>query len=185
MATRDELIKKASQLAFEYERDFGGCAQCVLAAIKDSVGVVSDDVFQAATGLAGGVGLQGRACGALTGGVMALSSFFGRDYAHFNDLAGQRFITLRMCGQLAEKFKAEFGSPDCFDIQTKIMGQWYNLADPTAKAAFLDAGGHDDKCTMVCAKAAQWVLEILDDEGLLDKDASGGPRGTNPKGLCP
>ena len=170
MANRDALIKKASQLAFEYERDYGGCAQCVLASIRDSVGGISDDAFQAATGLAGGVGLSGRACGALTGGTMAISSFFGRDYAHFNDVEGRRFITLRMCGKLVEKFREEFGSPDCFDIQTKIMGQWYNLADPTEKAAFLDAGGHDDKCTMVCAKAAQWIVEILDEEGLLPKD---------------
>lgn len=174
MASTQDLIQQAAQLAFAYERDYGGCAQCVLAAIRNSAGGISDDVFLAATGLAGGVGLHGRACGALTGGTMAISSYCGRDYAHFNDPEGRRFITLRLCGKLVDKFGREFGSPDCFDIQLKLMGRWFNLADPIEKAAFLSAGGHEDKCTAVCAKAAQWVLEILDEEGLLKNHSHAG-----------
>lgn len=169
MPTKDEYIQQASRLAFEYERDYGGCAQCVLASIKDTVGGISNDVFRAATGLSGGIGLQGRACGALTGGVMAISSFFGRDYDNFADPDGKRFLTTAMCSKLVDRFRAEYGSPDCLDIQTRIMGQWYDLSVPGEKEAFLEAGGHEDKCTEVCAKSARWVVEILDEEGLLPK----------------
>jgi len=169
MASKAELLDKASRLAFEYERDYGGCSQCVLAAIKNSLGTVSDEVFQAATGLAGGVGLQGKACGALTGGAMALGCFYGRDLEHFNDAEGRRFVTLRMVEKLVNKFVAEYGSADCFDIQTKLMGRHFPLALPGMRDLFLEAGGHDDKCTMVCAKAAEWIVDILDEEGLLEQ----------------
>jgi len=168
MTAKSELMTRASKLAFEYERDYGGCSQCVLAAVKGSLGVVSDDVFQAATGLAGGLGLQGKACGALTGGAMALGCFYGRDLAHFDDQAGMRFTTLRMVEKLFNKFKEEYGSVDCFDIQTKLMGRHFPLAIPGMRELFLEAGGHDDKCTMVCAKSAEWIVEILDEEGLLN-----------------
>ncbi len=168
MASTTELMTKASRLAFEYERDYGGCSQCVLAAIRNSVGTVSDDAFKAATGLAGGIGLQGKACGALTGGAMALGCFYGRDIEHFADPEGVRFTTLRMVEKLFNRFKDTYGSVDCFDIQTKLMGRHFPLALPGMRDLFLEAGGHDDKCTMVCAKAAEWVVEILDEEGLLN-----------------
>ncbi|MCL1866695.1 MAG: C-GCAxxG-C-C family protein, partial [Oscillospiraceae bacterium] len=69
------LSDKAAELALKYERTYGGCAQVVLASLKETVGNIGDDVFQSATGLAGGVGRTGHACGALTGGVMALACF--------------------------------------------------------------------------------------------------------------
>ena len=70
-----ELREKADTLAYKYEKKYGGCPQCVLAAVKETVGGISDDVFKAATGLAGGVAVVGAGtCGALSGGVMALST---------------------------------------------------------------------------------------------------------------
>ena len=32
---------------------------------------------------------------------------------------------------------------------------------------FIDAGGHDDKCTSVVGKSAAWVAEILEEAGKL------------------
>ena len=66
---RERLLKEAEQLAYRYERDYGGCSQCVVGAIKNTLGLISDDVFKAATGLAGGVGLTGNACGPLPEGL--------------------------------------------------------------------------------------------------------------------
>ena len=167
MANKNELLEQAGRLGYEFERDFGGCSQCVLAAIRNTAGNIPDEVFKAATGLAGGIGLQGHACGALTGGCLALGCYYGRDYDHFNDPDGIRFNTFRLCEKLVNKFKEEYGSPDCHAIQTKLMGRSYLLSNKGEHTEYIEAGGHDDKCTMVCGKAAQWVLEILDEEGLL------------------
>ncbi|HMB30517.1 MAG TPA: C-GCAxxG-C-C family protein [Desulfohalobiaceae bacterium] len=163
----EELKAKASELAMKYEQEYGGCSQCVLAAIKDTLGGISNEVFKAGTGLAGGIGLTGNSCGALTGGVMALSCYFGRDYEHFPDPEGERFKSFELADKLQAKFEKEYGSSVCKDIQTKIMGRSYDLRIAKEKEEFLEAGGHGDKCPTVCAKAAAYVIDILNEENLI------------------
>ena len=162
-----ETIDKATQLAWKYEQQYGGCAQVVLASLKETVGHIGDDVFQSATGLAGGVGRTGYACGALTGGVMALSCFWGRPYDDFADPARRRTRCLIMSKKLVGKFQETYGSANCHDIHRKIMGRAYDLSDPAEFEQFVKDGGHDDKCPSVCANSARWVLEILNEEGLI------------------
>ena len=76
---REELLGKAYELGFEYEKTYKGCSQCVIAAIQDTLEIREDGVFKAATGLAGGGALTGiGACGGYVGGVMVLSQLLGR-----------------------------------------------------------------------------------------------------------
>ena len=161
------LIDDAAQLAWKYEQRYGGCAQVVLAAVKESLGGVSDDVFQAATGMAGGIGRTGHACGALNGGTMALSCFWGRPYSDFADPGNRRANTLAMSKRLVEKFQNEYGSADCRGIQQKIMGRSYDIGNPQEMEQFIKDGGHDDKCPSVCANSVRWLIEILNEEGLI------------------
>ena len=163
----EELKISASKLAEKYEQEYGGCTQCVLAAIKETIGGISDEVFKAGTGLAGGIGLSGNSCGALTGGVMALSCYLGRDYDQFPDPDCERINSYRLAARLQQKFEEEYGTSLCQGIQTKIMGRSFNLWDPKDKEAFLEAGGHDDKCPLVCEKAAAFVIDILNEENLI------------------
>jgi len=163
----DDTIEKAMQLAWKYTKSYGGCAQVVLASIKETAGNIGDDVFQSATGLAGGVARTGNACGALTGGVMALSCYWGRPYSDFADPDKRRVRTFSMSKKLADRFQETYGSHNCGKIQEKIMGRSYNLGDPKDFEQFVKDGGHDDKCNSVCANSARWVLEILSEEGLL------------------
>jgi len=161
------IIEKAMQLAWDYEQKYGGCSQVVLASIKETVGQISDEVFQSATGLAGGVARTGNACGALLGGVMALSCFWGRSYDDFSDPDKRRLRTFSISKKLVDKFQELYSSPNCGKIQEKIMGRSYNLNDSKDFEQFIKDGGHADKCTSVCANTTRWVLEILNEEGLL------------------
>jgi C_GCAxxG_C_C family probable redox protein len=163
----DATIEKGMQLAWSYEKIYGGCAQVVLATIKETVGNISDEVFQSATGLAGGVARTGNACGAITGGIMAISCFWGRPYTDFEDPERRRNRTFAISKKLVDKFQETYGSINCCKIQEKIMGRAYNLADPNDFKQFVADGGHDDKCTSVCANSARWVIEILNEEGLI------------------
>ena len=82
----EDIVERVEKLATKYEREFGGCSQCVVGALKEVIGGISDDVFKSATGLAGGIGVTGsNACGALTGGVMVLSMYKGREFLNFAD----------------------------------------------------------------------------------------------------
>ena len=162
-----KLSDKAAELAWKYEQTHGGCAQVVLASLKETVGGVGDDVFQSATGLAGGVGRTGHVCGALAGGVMALACFWGRPYDDFADPGKRRARTLDMSKRLVKKFEAQYDSADCHGIHRKIMGRAYDLSDTQEFEQFVKDGGHDDKCPSVCANAVRWILEILNEEGLV------------------
>ena len=162
---KEDLIEEIEKLAYKYEQDFGGCSQAVVGAFKKTLGGISDDIFNASTGLAGGIGLTGNTCGALTGGVIVLSTFLGREYDNFADPDGIRFESFKLAKKLVERYEAEYGSPKCEKVMTKVMGRYYDIW--TERDAFLAAGGHDDKCPGVCANAARWVAEILVSEGLL------------------
>jgi C_GCAxxG_C_C family probable redox protein len=155
-----EIMDRAYALAYENEQKYGCCPQCVLAAIQDVLGVVDDATFKASHGLAGGGGLStGGTCGALSGGMLALGSRYGRERAQF---ANRRFRhSFRLAKQLYDRFVAEFGSPLCAGVQTGLFGRSFDMWDARDYEAFEEAGGHRDKCPHVAGKVASWTAEML------------------------
>jgi len=161
----EEVLKKAFDLGFEYEKVYMGCSQCVLAAIQDLFEKKNDEVFRAASGLAGGVGLCGDGCcGAYTGGVMALSQLYGRTRENFLDPDRTRKKGFDLAKKLHDKFIAEYGSVICRDIQQKIFGRSFYIRDADEYSKFEKAGGHEEKCPSVVGNGARWVAEILLEE---------------------
>jgi len=162
--SKENVLEESYNAAYEYEKKYFGCAQCVLAAIQDIFRLVNGGAFKGATGLSGGIGVMGSACGALTGGVIALGSKIGRERSNFEDLEEIRWKTYELARKLYIKFEQEYGSVNCRDIQKKILGRSYNLRDPEEYKEFEKAGGHAEKCPEVVGKAARWVAEILLEE---------------------
>jgi C_GCAxxG_C_C family probable redox protein len=165
-----ELTEKAYKLGKEYEKTYRGCGQCVIAALQDALDTRNDDVFKAATGLAGGTGLAGDSgCGAYIGGVLVLGSLLGRERNNFSDPEGIRLKTHQLARKFRKRFIQEYGSVICRDIQNKILGRYYYLADPQEYEKFHNAGAHDVHCPEVVGKAARWMAEILLEEDLSPK----------------
>ena len=155
-----EKAEKAYALAYEFEQKYGNCPQCVLAAIQEAVGVVDDVVFKAGHALAGGGALSGAGtCGALSGGMLAIAAKYGRDRVTF--AKGRSRLSYQLSKALLDRFVAEFGSPICAAVQTKMLGRAYDLWDPKDYKAFEAAGAHVDKCPQVAGSAAKWTAEIL------------------------
>lgn len=169
---RENTTRKANELGYEYEGSYGGCAQCVIAALQDSLDLrnrETDAIFKAATGLAGG-GAQETdgSCGAYAGGSMIIGHLLGRERDNFADPEKIRLETSKLVSRLHARFIDEFGSVVCRQIHTKIMGRPFDIKDPDELEKFNRAGAHDDKCTRVAGLAARWTAEILIDEGLID-----------------
>ncbi len=119
-----------------------------------------DEIVKAAHGLGGGMGLSGEGtCGALAGGIMALSFVFGRDITNMNQRKGMK--SYRLSKELYDRFVKEFGSSVCKDVQNKICGKAFNLWDSEEYQEFEKVGAHVDKCTDVAGKVARWTAEIL------------------------
>lgn len=165
VANSKEILERVYSRAFEYEQKYGSCPQCVLAAVQDVVGIVSNEVFRAGHALAGGVGLTTNGtCGALSGGVMALSCKHGRTRENFGK--GRYLKSYQLGKRLYDRFVEEYGSCTCREVQERIFGRSFNMWDAKEYAEFERAGGHKDKCPSVTGNVAMWVAEILLEEDL-------------------
>lgn len=160
MSTEDRqaLAQQAYDKALRYEMDYGCCPQCVLSAVQETVGIVDDSVIKASHGLSGGGALSGQgACGALTGGLVALSAKRGRDR---DKLDKGRFINNFKKGQeLVDRFRAEFGGVTCQELQHRFTGRTYDMWQAEEYQAFSDARG--EQCAHATATVTKWVIEML------------------------
>jgi C_GCAxxG_C_C family probable redox protein len=164
MSTKQQLLQKAYDLGFHYEAQLGSCPQCVLAAVMETLNVGDPATFQAADALAGGTALSSKGtCGALVGGLLAISSLVGRTYSDFQAKKRARRV-FKYSKMLYDQFIEEYGSPLCCDVQTQLFGRSFNLMDKTEYAEFEDAGAHVDKCPSVSGNVAKWTVELIMDE---------------------
>jgi C_GCAxxG_C_C family probable redox protein len=163
MMDKEKMFEEVYNKAKAYELKGGNCAQCSIAAIFEMLGVEDEGVFRAATGLADGVGLSGDGhCGALSGGTMAISYFFGRKKEDMSRI-GKQLRALLLAKKFHAEFVKEFSTCRCMDIQKKQFGRFfdlYNMED--LKAA--QAAGMPEKCSTLVGKAARMALKIILDE---------------------
>jgi len=174
-----DLARRAGALGFEYERAYHGCGQCALAAILDTLDQFdtadSATAFEAATGLAGGLGLAGDStCGALIGATLAFGMLYPRRRSHFDGDRESKYRTYSMAQRLRQRYLDAYGSVLCHEIHRRVLGRAFDLRDPAEREAFEAAGAHDDKCTSVVARAARWALEIIGEEQLKDAERNEG-----------
>jgi hypothetical protein len=162
------LAEKAYTLGHEYEKTYGGCCQCTIAALQDTLDMRNDDIFKTGTGLAGGVGgFCDTGCAAYIGGALFVSSLIGRERDDFADSEGNEFKAIGLVGKLHHRFINEYGTAVCRNMHMKLFGRYYYLHDEDEWAKFENDGGHTEVCPEVVGKAARWVVEILGEEGLI------------------
>jgi mannitol-1-phosphate 5-dehydrogenase len=164
------LIKRAYELGFKYEKTYRGCAQCVIAALMELTGRKDEIVFQCASGFSGGIAITGDgSCGGYTGGVIYMGSYVGRRWDKMvtdGDKVAQ-YKSYEMAQKLHDRYIEAYGSITCSDIQNKIFGKSFCLRTKEMREEFETAGAHRDKCTSVIAIASSWITEILIDEGYI------------------
>lgn len=168
---KQEVIQKAYDLGFEYEKEYHGCGQCVIAALQDTFDMRDDGIFKALTAHAGGGAIVGDAgCGAYVAGLAFLSGLRGRERGDFSDPDRVRFANFAIARKLHDKFTGEYGTVICRELHTKLMGRPFFLPDQDEMKKFDEAGGHGIVCPEVCGKAAQWAAEVALDEGLVSEE---------------
>ena len=103
-------------------------------------------------------------CGGYTGGVMVMSSIFGRTRERWDSDKEEKDRAHRMARSLMDKFNREYGSNICKIIHERIFGRNFNLLNPRDREDFERLGAHVDKCTSVVGKAAAWATELILEE---------------------
>jgi C_GCAxxG_C_C family probable redox protein len=158
---KEILLEKVYQLAFNFEKEKHCCSQCTVAALQEVFQIKSEELFSTSFALGGGLAntCEGT-CGALAGGAMIISYFYGRrPVEFFKNISNKKANYLTK--KLYDKFVQEYGSCLCKDVQKKIFGRSFNFWDEKEKELFEKSGGHIDKCPVVVAKAAKWTAEII------------------------
>ena len=73
---------------------------------------------------------------------------------------------LRACilsKKLHDQFVEKYGNCRCADIQTKLVGRFFNLYEPTEMEAALKAG-MPDKCSTLIGETAKMTTKIILEE---------------------
>lgn len=164
--TEIELYKKAWESGFSYEKKVKGCAQCALLAIRDSLNIFDEKVFEAATAFSAGIGLCGDSvCGGYAAGSMAVGLISPRKLKNLvdKDKIGQ-YEAYRLGQMLHDKFIDTYGSTNCKDIHKRIFGESFIIRDDSVKQKFEEAGAHFDKCTVVVAMSLYLLTALLKNE---------------------
>ena len=138
-----EIIEEAYRLGHQYERQYGGCAQCTLAALQDAIPFLAADkgLFRGASSLDGGAtptGLQN--CGSFTGAGMAIGYLCGR--GRNAKFAGTTRQSHKLMRKLYKQYEEHYGSVLCKKVREKARGD----------------------CPEVVGLAARWTAQILLDE---------------------
>ena len=171
-----ELLDKAYELGFNFEKYSQSCSQTTAAALHELLDIDDVVVKVATSSNAGQVAQVVGTCGGLLGGTMILDYFFGRPV---ENLSYQECIpanleliwdAMEAAKLLYDKYIKEYGTIICPHIQAQLFGRHYYFPDPDDMEKFEKAGGHTapDKCSHIVGNAARWTMEILLDKGVIE-----------------
>jgi len=120
------------------------CAQAVLCALNEGLGggLRRDIATRLASGFGEGLGGSGCLCGAVSGGVLALGLFMGKDRSSLLNASGSSYST----ALLHQEFAARFGSACCRVLSKKVKH---------------DAKAHFDQCAELTGAAAEIASRII------------------------
>ncbi len=110
------------------------CGEAILLTGLESLGVKTTLAPDIALGLAGGVGLQGKTCGVLTGAAMVFGLAVGRVE---KDYKKKKMATFKAVGQFSKAFEKEYGCTVCRKLSgldlTTVDGRKKLMASVKAK----------------------------------------------------
>ena len=170
-----ELLDKAYELGFNYEKYSWSCSQSTVAALHELLGI-DEVIVKVSASICGGTADQALGtCGALAGGIIALDYYCGRPvekmsrhkYVQSNIDALNLGSEVSQC--LADRFIKQYGTFICAQLQRRLFGRIFCFTEEDDMKKMLEAGAHsdEDKCCHLVGNAARWTLEILLDKKIV------------------
>lgn len=136
-----------SERAVEQFTTSSACSQSVASAFADDMGMDSATVHRSMSGFGGGMGTQQLTCGAIVGGVFALSAIFGTDDSPD---AESKTVMKAKVDTFYTAVRERLGAVDC----RELLG--VSLAEAGEQGLF------DTRCpdiVRICAEEAEKLLE--------------------------
>jgi C_GCAxxG_C_C family probable redox protein len=143
----DQTAQRSGEL---FESGFC-CSESVLQALAESRGIRSDLIPRIATGLCAGISRTGGICGAVSGGVLAISMIAGR-----SSPSDPREENLRLVRAFLNECEAKFGSTNC----ERLMG--CRLDTPEGQQFFKEHNLRE-KCAGFSREATRIAARLLEE----------------------
>ena len=119
------------------------CSEAIISSIKNQFKLdISDRIIAMASGFPVGIGKSKCVCGAVSGGVMAVSYFFGRTKG--GDKRVER--NLKLANELQQSFQDNHGCLCC-----KVLTNDFDMA----------SGEHKEQCASFTGEVAAKATEII------------------------
>jgi C_GCAxxG_C_C family probable redox protein len=151
-------MKTSIEIAREKFSSGYNCTQSILFAFGPDLGLDAETALKVATGLGAGIARRGETCGAVTGGILALSLKFGRGGQQDRSATE---TTYRKAEELMTAFERRHGSCTC-----RVLLDRCDLRMPEGQQRFKD----QDLLHKTCVGCVESVAEIL--TGLLEDPAT-------------
>ena len=127
------------------------CAQSVLFAFCDDVGLDKDKALKIACGFGAGMGRKEEVCGAVTGGIMVIGAKHGRGE---NDTQKETEMTYVKTRELMNQFSERYGSYICRQLLNGC-----DLSNDEGHKMYLE----NDYRNKICKPCVKSVVEILEE----------------------
>ena len=126
------------------------CAESVLQALSEYMGVESELIPRIATGVGAGFSLNGLTCGSISGAVMAIGLKYGRDTSSENPKT-----TWGRVDKFVEAFKDRWGALTCRELTS------VDVKTAEGMKKYL-ASIHDYACTERVKYAVSKAIEVME-----------------------
>jgi C_GCAxxG_C_C family probable redox protein len=158
IANKQVILHRVQKRAEEYEQVDQNCAKSPALAVMEEFGFGDIKIITALSSLPG-VALTGETCGAVLGGLVALSTYFGNDDLLDYSANARSYAQSRKFIYLFEK---ELGATKCRHIHKDVIfGQYHNVADPQeGYPAFVRDKGFE-KCALPSGVSARICAEVI------------------------
>ena len=137
---------EARNAAGQYFKDGYNCAESVLRAAADALGIpVEEQALRMTTGFGGGIGHAGCVCGALAASVMALGLLKGR-----TDAAQSREEAYALSEEFHHRFQEKFGATCCRALNPHEFETREHLVN----------------CVKITGNTAKLLIAFMEEKGL-------------------
>lgn len=149
------MLTEREEKALQYFTSGDNCAQAVLKAYCDVIGLTEDQAALVAAGFGGGIGRLRQNCGAFSAAVMLCGGLEGEDGAD----ASRRADVYRRVQLTHQKFVERNGSVNCAELLGRLKQQ--EPPEPEARTEAYYAGR---PCARIIRQACAIVEEHLQEK---------------------
>lgn len=156
--SREEILKELEAQVDKFMPLYRTCSQSSFAALNEQFELQADLAIPALMPFAGGIAGKGETCGAVSGSMLALGTFFeSKNQPHRKEA-----VSLFQYGRsFCDGFEKAFSSTRCREVVKFQFGRYYDFMDPEEQKLFMAASQKSQKCVEVIKKAVGIAGSII------------------------